>query len=237
MNIQAVVLNVRDHREHDRIITCYSRELGKIEILVRSARKLPSKLAPLTSGLYALLNLVIEPGKNNYHLLGGETKKYYQKIFSDYKKITLTNQLLKITNKSIKTGKPNRVIYDLIIKTIEKIDKADVKGAKIFLPAFIIKFLSLLGYRPEIKKCLDCHKTIRAEDVYFSLSRGGIVCQKCPKAVSAHGHSLKVSLKTLCLLQDLLYRDFAFLEKLVFREEDLKEAQKVIEKFLEWQIT
>jgi DNA repair protein RecO (recombination protein O) len=237
MNLRAVVLNIRDQREHDRIITCYSHQLGKIEILVRSARKIPSKLAPLTSGLYALLNLVVEPGKNNHHLIGGEIKKYYRGIIGDYKKIILTKKMLKIIDETIKPGKANRVIFNLIFKTLEKIDKTDKKNAEIFVSAFIIKFLSLLGYRPEIKNCLDCRKLLKLEDVYFNLNRGGVVCLKCHSQGRGQGRIIKLSPAVFALLQDLLYKDLDFLEKRRVEDVDFAAVEETVHKFLKWQVT
>ncbi|MGC9048941.1 MAG: DNA repair protein RecO [Patescibacteria group bacterium] len=235
MIVSAIVLNVRDHRENDRIITCYTRQLGKIEILVRSAKKITSKLAPFSSGLYSLINLVIEPGKNYYHLIGGEIKKYFNNINNDYEKNIRVGQILNIFNKITKPAKPDDRLFDLTVKTLEKIDTLPKIKVEIFIYAFLIKFLSLLGYKPEIKKCLICQK-IPSAKVNFDINRGGIICLKCSTSVDKSEINIQMTDKVLNLLQNLLYKNFDFLEKLNFKSTDFIIVKNVIDKFLEWHL-
>lgn len=233
MVISAIVLNSRDYRENDKIITCYSRQLGKIEILVRSAKKITSKLAPFTSGLYCLINLVIEPGKNYYHLIGGTILRYYKDIINDYEKNIRVGRILNMIDKITKSAKPDRKVFDLMVKTVEKIDAAPKTKAEIFIYAFLIKFLSFLGYRPEIKKCLVCHKLSLTAKITFDVSRGGIVCQNCQ---TNKQNILPVDQSSLRLLQDSLYQDFNFLEKREINASDIAIVKNVIDKFLEWHL-
>ncbi|HEU65335.1 MAG TPA: DNA repair protein RecO, partial [Chloroflexi bacterium] len=42
-----------------------------------------------------------------------------------------------------------------------------------------IKLLDLVGFRPQLLTCVDCHKEIQAEDQYFSSELGGVLCPLC----------------------------------------------------------
>jgi DNA repair protein RecO (recombination protein O) len=44
-----------------------------------------------------------------------------------------------------------------------------------------LKFLSALGYKPELYNCLGCSKRLEPTDNYFSASRGGVFCPACSK--------------------------------------------------------
>lgn len=235
MIVWAVVLNIRDHRENDRIITCYTRQLGKIEILVRSAKKITSKLAHLTSGLYALLDLVIEPGKNFYHLVGGKAMRHYRQILNDYKKNILTAQILKIVDGVIKPAKIDQRIFELIVKSLERVDKTTTAQAEIIVLAFIIKLLAILGHKPEIKNCLICHKMPLAK-FNFDVNRGGIVCLRCSTTNYKSNTNIQITDEVLNILQDLLYKNFDFLEKKKISTNDMAIVRNVIDKFLEWQL-
>jgi DNA repair protein RecO (recombination protein O) len=248
MIVSAIVLNVCDYRENDRIITCYTRELGKIEILVKSAKKINSKLAPLSSGLYSLVNLVIEPGKNFYHLIGGTIIKYYHHLIYDYEKNVQIGRILKTVDNIIKPAKPDDKIFDLLVKTLEKIDSAPKIKIENLIYAFLIKFLSFLGYRPEIKKCLICHQLLinnknmtynnfhdREKDyrLYFDFNKGGVICSKCLKKKEGQ---VEINFLILEILQNLLYQDLDFLIKKSFAVNDFKKAKNIIDKFLEWHL-
>ncbi len=73
-HLLGVILAKENWRENDQVISFYSQESGKLEVFVRGARKINSKLAPLISEPFALLDLVVVPGKNHTHLIGGEVK-------------------------------------------------------------------------------------------------------------------------------------------------------------------
>jgi len=52
------------------------------------------------------------------------------------------------------------------------------ENARKALYVFLIKFLTLSGFKPEFGKCLVCHVPAD-EETHFSVSRGGLVCEKC----------------------------------------------------------
>ena len=232
MIIKAIVLGVRDQGEDSKLMTVYSHELGKIEILVRGAKKVVSKLAQLAAGFFALMKLTVEPGKSHYHLLGGEVKKYFKAALSDYQKNVKVGSLLRTVDKMTKSEKPDDKIFDLLAKTLEKINSEPSKQLGMLGAAFTIKFLSLLGYKPEIKQCVVCRYDIKDEPSFFSSSRGGLICQKCsPK----EANPTPVSAGTLDVLQKLLYKDLDFLLKQKFNPKDFSAAESIIGRFLEWQ--
>jgi DNA repair protein RecO (recombination protein O) len=240
MLVQAIVLRSRAQKDYDRVITCYTRELGKIEILVRSAQKLNSKLAPLTSGLYAILVLKIEPGKNYYHLLGGEVKKYFKNILSNYRETWQVGRLLKGIDDIIKLEKPHRQIFELLVKFLEKMNVKTLRDKDILIYAFLIKFLSLLGYQPEIKKCVFCHRSPKAgEKIYFDLAHGGTVCADC--VTKKHYSSILINEGALEIMRQLLYRCFDQLERypstsLGTSKPDFRRAKVIINRFFKWHL-
>lgn len=234
MIIEAVVLKVNDRREYDRIITCYTRQLGKIDILVRSSRKISSKLVQFTSGLISLLDITITPGRNYYHLIGGTIKKYFSSINTDYEKSIQVEYIFKTIDEAIKPEKTSAKIFDLLIKTLVEIEKAPKSKIEIFVYAFLIKFLAFLGHQPEIKSCLICRQAPKDQKVYFDFNRGGLICQNCQNKKG--NQQVEVTLPVLKILQNLLYRDFDFLAKQFFSVNNLQSAKTIIDKFLEWHL-
>ena len=47
-----------------------------------------------------------------------------------------------------------------------------------------LKVLELAGYQPELRRCTACKREIVAEDQFFSLVDGGVVCPRCADARS-----------------------------------------------------
>jgi len=235
MLVQAIVLQSRSYKDYDRIITCYTRELGKIEILVRSAQKLNSKLAPLTSGLYAILVLKVEPGKNHYHLLGGEVKKYFKNILSNYRETWQVGRLLSGADEIIKLEKPHRQIFELLVKFLERMNVKSSRDKEILFYAFLIKFLSLLGYQPEIKKCVFCHRQPKSSGkIYFDLAHGGLVCAEC--VTKKHHSSILINEAAIDVLKKILFRRFDQLEREKIAKTDFRRAKVIINRFFKWHL-
>lgn len=231
--LQGIVLNKENHREDNQIISFYSQEAGKIEILIRGARKINSKLAPIIAEPFALLKLVIAAGKNNFHLIGGEVEESFKGIFRDEKKIIQTNALLKKIDKLIKT-QPDQKVFSLILKFLKKINHLPPDKLRGINNAFLIKFLAFLGYRPEIRKCLVCRQLPREKEMIFNLTKGGIVCLKHDLKDEDADEKTRIKREVLNVLQKLLYQDFDSLIKQDIVQNDLQTAENVIKRFFDW---
>jgi DNA repair protein RecO (recombination protein O) len=232
MRVKALNFLSYDYREFDRIIISYTYELGKIEILVRGARKSTSKLVFFTSNFFGLFLLYLERGRNFYHLIGGKILKQFKGINSNYKKIFLLRETIKKLNEIIKFEKPEPKIFELLLKTLEKIDSNNLYKTEIFISAFLIKFLALSGHKPELKRCLFCQREIKEGKVFFDFSKGGIICLNCEKK-DVTGE--KINFSILKILQNLLYQDYETIEKKFFNSIDFIKAKNIIDNFIKWQ--
>lgn len=234
-HLSGFILNRENKRENDLVISFYSREKGKIHVLVRGAKKINSKLTPIIAEPFSFLNLTIVQGKIN-HLIGGEKRERFPEILKQEKKLIPLNILFFQINKIIKSESDLK-IFSLIYKFLKVINKIKEENTLLIMNAFLIKFLSFLGYCPEIKRCLVCGKIPKSKEILFSLNKGGIICEKHYKKTEEESDEIiKIKLKDLEILQKLLYQDFNSLLKQSFFQKDLKRAEMVIKKFFIWHL-
>jgi len=239
------VLSKSNYRENDQIIYFYSKELGKVELLIRGARKINSKLAPIVAEPFCFLDLVVATGKNNFHLIGGQKKQRYLGILENKQTAFLLNSLLKQINQIVKS-EPDKRIFFLLEKFLNKINQYSDKKFLVLCNAFLIKILAFMGYCPEVKKCLICRILPIGKELYFSLNKGGIICPSCQRAGLKHGlgkeyeqkdeELIKINQNILTILQKLLYKDFKFLIFEDLKQKDLKVCELVIKKFFLWHL-
>jgi len=63
---------------------------------------------------------------------------------------------------------------------------------------FLIKYISMLGYKPALNRCVKCGiKQFRS--VYFSIESGGIVCENCKNF-----NNIELNIKEYKYLCDIL---------------------------------
>jgi len=231
-----IVLNKINYLENDQIIDFYTLEKGKVEILVRGGRKINSKLAPIIAEPFTLLVLTVADGKNYFHLIGGEKKQRFLGILKRKSQSFKLHSLFKKINQLIKS-EPDKKVFSLIIRFLEVIDQSPEIKFLALNNAFLIKFLSFLGYRPEIRKCLICQKEIRALKMFFNFRKGGTICLRHPFDKDFEKTEAMIIDQTLLnILQKLLYQNFNFIIKDSFQETDLKKTGNLIKKFFIWHL-
>ena len=254
MILRGFVLKIENSGENDLNLIFFSEEEGKIKILVKGARKPLSKLRGLCQ-FFIFLELKIVKGKRNIHLIGGRELKIFKNIIESFKKIKETSFLLSTLNSFFpfflptdpptcppklqrrrklyaKEEKKEPKIFALSLKTLEKINSLSEEKTDLLKSAFLIKFLAFSGFKPELKKCLICHKLLLENFVFFDFKQGGLICSACQK--TKNSDQIKISSEILGILQNLLYKDFDFLKEKNFSEKSLIEIDDILKKFLVW---
>ncbi|MDA2922602.1 DNA repair protein RecO [Patescibacteria group bacterium AH-259-L07] len=231
--IAGVVLQTRDYREFDRIIYFYSQEYGKVEVLVRGARKITSKLAPLIAEPFALVKLKVVSGRRHYHLIGGEVQERFENIYTNYVKMNGIASVFNCINAIVKKHKPDAKIFSLLIAFLQKANTIPQEKITILMSAFLIKFLAFLGYRPEVRYCILCQRKEFEKDIFFDFEKGGVVC----KSHDSDGENKKeLSMSALSLLQELLYKRFDYVLEKKKMKKDIQLVSKIINQFYQWQL-
>ncbi|MGH7909836.1 MAG: DNA repair protein RecO, partial [Thermodesulfobacteriota bacterium] len=71
---------------------------------------------------------------------------------------------------------PNERMFNLLVDTLSALDSK--KSPSNVMLKFQLSALSLAGYEPNFDVCVACKNVIEG-DGFFSIQRGGIVCNKC----------------------------------------------------------
>ena len=121
----------------------------------------------------------------------------------------------------------------LLLNTLYVISETD-KDLELVLSIFKLRLLSILGFRPNVNKCVNCGK--EEELIYFSLKDNGVKCNICGKqdksAVTISKSTYNAIKYTLTAPPKKLYsfnikeeslEEFKLLTKLYFNEKLEKE--------------
>jgi DNA repair protein RecO (recombination protein O) len=174
----AIVLKSLNWKESSKIITVHTRELGKIALIAKGARRLKQRY----SGVLESINLVevvfYFSSKRQIQVLGSVSlENGFKQIKNDLEKTSYTYSILELISILIPAGSPDPVFFDFVKTLLLNLELA--QGAKIIFLYFLLKISSYLGFRPEFDSCTKCSKQIVEGDSYFSFDSGGIKCQTC----------------------------------------------------------
>lgn len=189
--------------EADRIITFYTSTLGKVRTKAQSVRKIEAKLSGHLE-LLTLVDLILAKGHSLDVVTSAQTINSFSLIRQDLCKISFAYFIIELIDKLVPEELKDTRIFNLLVNVFEILNSKDLEASQspILLIYFEIKLLDLLGFAPQISRCVHCAKTDSLK-FYFSAMLGGILCEEC-KIFDRLAYSItKQEIETLKSLRSL----------------------------------
>lgn len=171
---KAIVLNKVDYKDNDRILTLFSLEKGRITVNVKGVKKPTSKLRAC-SEIFFFGQYILNETRGRYTVTGFDTIDTFSELRKDFDKLSAGVLMLKMCEKAIREGEQEEELFLLLLKCLDALRKNDFIGG--ILAVFLLKYCTVLGYAPQLEKCIKCGKNEKL--VYFDFALGGIVCTRC----------------------------------------------------------
>src|SRR5215204_5821133 len=203
--VDAVVLRHSDYGEADRLLTMYTRQLGKMRALAKGARKIASRKAGHIEP-FTYVKLQLAKGRDMLLITQADTVDAYQPLRED---LILTSQaayVLELLDRfTYEDEMENSTIFRLLTDTLSRLAaKAD---PWLVIRYYEIRLLDQLGFRPQLFECANCGREIKAEDQFFSFGAGGVICPRCGQGLPQLKLITVETLKYLRHFQRSNYRD------------------------------
>ena len=202
--VDAVVLRHSDYGEADRLLTLYTRQLGKTRAVAKGARKIASRKAghiePFTH-----VKLQLAKGRDMLILTQADTVDAYQPLREDLILTTHASYVLELLDRfTYQDETENSAIFRLLTDTLSRLAlKAD---PWIALRYYEMRLLDHLGFRPQLFECTNCRREILPEDQFFSFSAGGVICPRCGQGLR---NVKPISVETLKYLRHFQRSNYA----------------------------
>ncbi|HSR35751.1 MAG TPA: DNA repair protein RecO, partial [Desulfurivibrionaceae bacterium] len=225
----AVVLQVMDHGDADKIVTCYSQEIGKLAAIAkgakRSKKRFVNKLEP-----FSLLDLAYEESRTSslMRLDQAELVNAFPTLRRDYNRYTAATLLCEQILQWTREHDADPDLFTLLRWALSGLEQGQPAFATVIL--FEIRMLDLLGYKPNLAGCLRCGTLTPARRPYhFSTSRSGLICKTCNRETE-HGQ-VPVSLETAKLLHAAQHMAGSKLDRLHFSADATRESLALLRRY------
>lgn len=173
--MHALVLSRRDFREYDQMISVYTKERGKLELLARGVKKITSKNAPHLAG-FSIVDIDVVKGKELDHLITAQEVESFAHIWADMTKSVAAQYVVSLTDKLTHAGERDERLYELVCGWFKYVN--DVEEVNPFLlDGYIVTLLHCLGFTPVLEHCVVCDAINELDGFYFA--GGGVVCTTC----------------------------------------------------------
>ncbi|CAA9551573.1 MAG: DNA recombination and repair protein RecO [uncultured Thermomicrobiales bacterium] len=179
---EAIVLSRMALNEADRILTVFTPAHGKYRVIAKGARRPTSRLGPhLEYFTHARLHL--SRGRELDVVTGAETIAPHLSLRTDLTAFGHASHMAEVILRLTEERQENAAAYHLLVKSLALLDE----GVDPFAVTrhFELAAMTMLGYRPELYRCVECQRDLEAEPNPFVASRGGFLCPVCRHGTSS----------------------------------------------------
>jgi len=227
---EAVIIKRRDFGEADRLVTCFTREHGKLTLLAKGVRKITSRKAGHVE-LFTHARLLVAKGRTWDIITQAECIQPFLPLREDLGRTGYAYYAAELLDLLTQEQDPNPELFDLFLETLDRLGRAE--EPRLPMRYFELHAMGLAGFQPELFVCLGCQQPIRPTQNYFHVGRGGVLCDACGPA--ANGARL-ISLPALKVLRYMQTRPYAELEFLRLRPAVHAELEEVLFQYLTYML-
>ena len=219
--VKGIVLNCKDYKESDKLLSILSLELGKILVVAKGVKKAKSKFKAYAQP-FCFANFELTSSKNGAYVLTGvnEIENFYS-LTSNINKFEYAFCILEIANKLCRENVLYPHLFLEILKSLQALTN-EKTNEKVVLIKFILNVLDFEGVNINLNKCTSCKSSL-VGDVYLDTQTCETLCSVCKNQMS-----VKLEKSSFSTLKIISSSDYSSLDSLKLKEAFLQDCLKLM---------
>lgn len=227
-DVEAIVLATRQFSESDKMLTVFSREEGKFDVLAKGARKPTGKLRGAANP-FSHVQMAIFKGKSIDTLTQACVLNSFSQIVNDINLMANASYALELVKELSAERDKSDVVFRLLLRTLEEYSISI--RPQIVTIAFELKIMSYAGFRPNFKKCIICG--VEDNIVRFSVDEGGVLCKTCATSLL---RTKEISLECRRAAVMLITSDYLKIREISICKDTLIELETLMHEYIDSKI-
>jgi DNA repair protein RecO (recombination protein O) len=237
----AILLRKIEYGDYDYIITLLSEKTGKISVIAKNAKKSIKRFQG-SLDLFSFMNVqVLFPKKKKNALpvlFNVDLIDPFEEIRTDVEKTGYASYWMEIINFYLEEQKAQPALFKLLLFSLDALNSGLISKQVINL-LFQIRFMSISGFTPDLKKCGICRMSIdetkiSQRKVIFDIENGRLVCNECRKRAGIN--CINISKGTLKQLAWINENEISKAGRIRFSKLAIKEGETFLEGFIPFHI-
>lgn len=179
--IHAVILRRRNLGESDRILTVFSREIGKHRFVAKGVRRPGSRMAG-QSEPYMIAHFQLARTRSLPIASQVEAVQAFPRLRASEEAIAAAGLMAERIEQLTAEDEAAPAVYALLESSLDLLDQG-ASPERVSL-IFDLMLLRETGFRPGFQSCLECGETLAPAANGFHVERGGLVCERCMSRLS-----------------------------------------------------
>jgi len=175
---QGIVLRARELGEHDRLVTLYTRDLGKVTAVARGARRVRSRFGGALE-LFTWGEAIgfEREGRELLRLDHFDIHRSFSGLREDLERLGQAARVVEALARLTGERDPHPACFALLLRALRALETGPPGRVQL---AFTLRLLDLTGHRPRFDRCVGCGRPTGTTGTVFDVAQGGVVCGRCP---------------------------------------------------------
>lgn len=177
----ALIIDNRDYKESDKIITLLCKDFGRISCIVKGAKNSKKRFVNKLE-LFSFLHITFTdyPNRSLAFLNEAELHTAFIEIRNSSKLFTFSSIIQEFLLQATKEREADFSLFQLSLWAFHNLNQQQPPPTVLTL--FLIRLYDILGYRPNLSDCQRCEKSSdNGINFSFQLTTGSLICQTCSK--------------------------------------------------------
>ncbi|MCX7026197.1 MAG: DNA repair protein RecO [Spirochaetes bacterium] len=180
-SFDALVLRTKESPSGDRIATFLGAEEGIVDTFIFGGAKssLRSSASPF---VHARVFIYTDPVKQYRKLSDMSILESFPGLRDSYERLMAASAISELLIRTSGCGGEYGPVFDLALRSLRLLDKANSSQTEFLLLAFLWKILDIMGLKPDLKLCSACGRPLGGEQgagLRYSEFQGGFLCPRC----------------------------------------------------------
>jgi len=237
LKTEAIVLKSLNYGETSKIVTFYTREVGRLSGIVKGARRPKNKFGASLEPMSQVSLVVYSKERREIQTVAEcDLLKSFYRISDDLEKMAAGLAMIELVNTVAHEQEQNTSLYELLLDSLSVLSRA-TKNYQNLLYKFEIGLAFALGFGFSFTNCMSCGLTRDLDSgmIEFQLEKGGRLCPKCGGAA---GHKVKLPRHVVGMLEFLLSQsDLSGVFNLSMRKRDEESVQNFLWTYLQFHVS
>jgi len=172
---EAIVLRTWPFQEADLLVSLFTREQGKVKGVarhaMRSRRRFGGAMEPMT---HVRATYAEKPRQELVRLDAFEVLSSPMSRPVDYTRVAALELVAEILDQAMPDGAPEDAVFRLAVAVLD-----ELHVGRVWMPVtyFTLWMSRLMGWMPELGRCVMCGRELRGEAIWWSGVADGVTCQ------------------------------------------------------------
>ncbi len=169
---EAVVLRSLDYGETSQIVTLFTREMGKLGVMAKGARRPKSSFgATLQPMAYTQVVFYYKPTRTLQTLSESSHVESFHRLRENLSTISVGLRIVELVDALMEEEDPQPDAFTLVVRALERLNKTEARVSNLW-PYVQLRLAQILGVAPAVER--DRVEAVTGEEGILSLADGGV---------------------------------------------------------------